>query len=211
MLEVSTWPHFQIPSFLHSTYSVPLLYSSRSLLGNKARHSTLEQLEEYGRLFDHTSRQAGLHWSDGTWYACSLAAGVHRNILGLGHSPPLVVYVLLGYHGLSMLKGLDLGRLTYWYRWNRLEQGLASARCNCTKTRAKNDDNGKLTRVSARRSKPVSTRLDGEDTGEKLNNICGRNKTWLLGGIIPELTRSTGRFIRQSRLRTHILIRACTG
>jgi hypothetical protein len=66
------------------------------------------QLEEIDWLFDYSSQQAGLHESDGTWYACSLAAGVHRNILGLGHSPPLVVYVLLGYHGLSMLIELNL-------------------------------------------------------------------------------------------------------
>jgi hypothetical protein len=68
----------------------------------------MEQIEEYGQLFKHSSRQDSLHVADGTWYACSIAAGVHRNILGLGHSPPLVVYVLLGYHGLSVLIELNI-------------------------------------------------------------------------------------------------------
>jgi hypothetical protein len=70
--------------------------------------------------------------------------------------------------------------------------------------RGKNDYNAKFTRDATRRSKPVRTSLDGEDNGEKLNNTGSRNKTWLLGGIIPELTQSTSRLIRQSRLSTHI-------
>jgi hypothetical protein len=102
---VTAFPEPELPAF---HLLCPSTYWSRSLLGTNARHSTLGQLEENGWLFDYSSQQAGLHESDGTWYACFLAAGVHRNVLGLGHSPPLVVYVLLGYHGLSMLIELNL-------------------------------------------------------------------------------------------------------